>query len=191
MSSFTLTLSAAWGGTTFGPFQGGSVQLGSDGSSCQITLGPELGVSPLHAVIWAGADGSFGLQPASMGAAVYLFSAGNPLAQTVTGPIQAHAGDAFALVSPQGPRFIIQHAAAATVSTPPPRPSGPGMLPSTAAMEREVRRQVTSRLGAGPLAGLNPLLHKLKSGQLMQPRYILGGLAALLTAVMAALSQLL
>ncbi len=65
------------------------------------------------------------------------------------------------------------------------------MLPSASAMEREVRRQVTSRLGAGPLAGINPLLHKLKSGQLMQPRYILGGLAALLTALMAALSTFL
>ncbi len=190
MSGFTLTLSPAWGGTAFGPFDGTAVQLGSDASSCQIQLGSELGVAPLHAVIWRGADGSFGLQPATQGAAVYLFSQGNPLARPVTSAVQAHLGDAFALVSPQGPRFTLGETQAVR---PAPRPMGGGrsVLPSASAMEREVRRQVTSRLGAGPLGGVNQLLHKLRSGQLMQPRYILAGLVALVAGAAAVISQLL
>lgn len=188
MSAFTLSLSPAWGDTTFGPFQGTTVQLGSDPESCQIQLGTAHGVSPIHAVIWRGADGSFGLQPGTMGAAIYLFTSGSPMARPVMGPVQAHAGDAFALVSPQGPRFIIAHAAPMAANTPAHRPPAPSILPSAAGMEHEVRRQITSRLGAGPLAGANQLLHKVKSGQLMQPRYILGGLAALLTGIMALFS---
>lgn len=184
MASFTLTLSPAWGGTAFGPFDQGAVQLGSDGASCQITLGAELGVHPLHAVLWRGDDGSFGLQPGTHGAAIYLFQRGSPVATPVRGPVQALVGDAFALVTPEGPRFVLGDLAAGITASAQPayRPPNPalGRLPTASAMDREVRRQVASKLGAGPLASVNTLVHKLRSGQLMQPRYILGAVAAVL-----------
>ncbi len=188
MSAFTLTLTPQWGGTAFGPFQGTAVQLGSDNGACQIVLGPELGVAPVHAVVWLGADGSFGLQPGAHGAGLYLFSDGSPLARPVTAPVQARAGDAFALGSPTGPRFLLGHHTGA-VARPPAPSRGPGVLPGADAMQRELQRQVTSRLGAGPLAGVNRWVQRFRSGSLFTPRAILGLLAAAGAAIAAIVSQ--
>ena len=182
MSPFTLTLSPAWGGTAFGPFSGTAVQLGSDAGQCQITLPAEHGVHPIHAVVWAAADGSFGMQPGAQGAGLYLFREGGGMAHPVTAPVQLRLGDAFAIGRPDGPRFTVGRMAAQ------PSPAGGGkkrgfspgaVLPSQDALQREVRRQVTSRLGSGPLAGLSTLLVQLRSGQLMQPRYIFGAIVVL------------
>jgi hypothetical protein len=178
MASFTLTLSPTWGGTTFGPFAEGSIQLGSDGQRCQITLGSELGVHPVHAVVWPGPSGTYGLQQGAQGAQVFLYKAGNDRPFLVTSPVEANAGDSFSLVSAEGPRFEIGIPVIQAGAQPGHNIGTPGMLPSSSAMGREVQRQIASKLGAGPLAGFNQFFHKVKSGQLMQPRYILAGVVA-------------
>ena len=80
-----LQLSAEQGGTRFGPFPGGVIQLGSSSGECQIVLAPQAGIAGVHAMITAMGDGQFTVQPTQQGLGLYLIQRG----QTHHWPIEA------------------------------------------------------------------------------------------------------
>ena len=176
--SFFLDLAPEFGGTRFGPFPQGAT-LGSDAARCHITLPAEMGILPIHAWI-APAGAGLVLQAAEGRGAVFVMAAGRPVPVRGSHPIGP--GDTLVLVDPAGVRFTLQSAAAAHAPPPPPqgRTAGGRRGPPTAsAMAAEAKRQagvavMTSK--GGSQAG--HFLHRLQSGAFTNPRYVFGGIVA-------------
>lgn len=103
-----LALSPEHGGQTFGPFPGGTVCIGSDNRSCQISLSGAAGVRPIHAQITFMPDGRAFLQAGDRGAEMWLFLvSGQGQPEKVDGTEHLRVGDAFTLGPANGPRFIL------------------------------------------------------------------------------------
>ncbi len=183
MHATLLQLAPEFGGTVFGPFPPGPVALGSDASRCAVALAPAVGARPIHCWVTPAPDGSWFLQPAEAGAALYVLGPGG--ARAVTTAVPLRAGEAFAIGHPQGPRFTVQAAAspggAAVGSAAPGASRAGGRRPPTAAdMAAEVRRQASVyAMSSGPFAPLVHLFYRAKSGALWQPRYIVGAIIGL------------
>jgi hypothetical protein len=103
MASY-LQLAPEQGGTRFGPFPGGTIQLGSDRGRCQIVLGVP-GIAPVHGMVVDNGNGTFTVQPTTRGG-MFLVQGGNtwPLESAVT----ARSGDTIVLGNQAGPRFTLQ-----------------------------------------------------------------------------------
>lgn len=103
-----LTLAPEFGGTRFGPYEGLEVRLGTDRERCHIVLAEGLGVVRDHCKVLRAGPDSLILTPAERTAAVWLWKAGAIRATQVQTPTAVRPGDAFSLVTPQGPRFVIE-----------------------------------------------------------------------------------
>jgi len=103
-----LRLAPEFGGTRFGPFEGLEVRLGSNAERCHIVLAESLGVLPEHAKLLRQRDNSLILTPAERTATLFLWKPGERRPAQVLTPTAVRTGDAFSLVTPDGPRFIIE-----------------------------------------------------------------------------------
>jgi len=182
-----LQLSQEFGGTRFGPFEQVEICLGSEPDQNDITLPAELGVAPQHVKVLKQQDETFILAPVDRTAALFFFRSTGGKAKQVTAPLACKAGDSFALVTPEGPRFFLQSeknpkdiAAAAAES------EGPGWgginKPNikTEGIVNEIKRRgfaavFTTRLGNMWMNAWR----MIKTGQIFSPVYIVGGMLML------------
>ena len=102
-----LALTPEHGGQTFGPFPGGTLCIGSDPRSCQISLSGAAGVRPIHAQITFMPDGRAFLQPGDRGAGLWWFPQASGEGKRIDGTEHLRLGDAFALGAINGPRFLL------------------------------------------------------------------------------------
>jgi hypothetical protein len=102
-----LTLAAEFGGTRFGPFEGTQTRLGSDRSRCHIVIPESLGVVKEHCCIQRRAPDDLVLAPLDPAGALYLWKRQEQSPIRVSAATSVRDGDSFALVSPDGPRFVI------------------------------------------------------------------------------------
>jgi hypothetical protein len=180
-----LTLAPEFGGTRFGPFEGLEVRLGSDGDRCHIVLPPALGVLPEHGRVIRQGPGNLILAPAERTAALFLWKKGARRPDQLATPTAVRPGDSFSLVTPDGPRFIVEldelppemkEARAKAKSR-----SGVGRSRLSAeSMGAEVKRQAfTQLLVTKPAQLLQRAVVFVKSGAIYQPRNIIMGLTLL------------
>jgi hypothetical protein len=197
-----ISLTREFGGTRFGPYDGTYVSLGSDPQQCHVVLPAELGVYAVHLWISPGEDGTFVLQPADTRAPVFSHAMGTPM--PVEGAARLNSGQAFSLVAPDGPKFVLEYAPAGANAQAQfgrgvqaaaqgqshghggrqqggrGRTLGGRGLPSAGDFAREAKRQAgVSLMTTGPLAQFSHLFYRLRSGALLQPRYIIAGLVGL------------
>ncbi|MCB9794174.1 MAG: hypothetical protein H6741_15775 [Alphaproteobacteria bacterium] len=181
---FTLTLSPQFGGTAFGPFQPGTVALGSDNRRCQIVLPANLGVRPVHCTITLMATGEFALQLGEQGVGLYFFVKNKGQAQAVRSAATLRPGDSFAINNPGGPRFIV-----GMYSQEQPQAGGVKLggrtLPTAGQMRDEIKRQANVNFTTNKIGGaVQTFFYRLSSGAYFQPRYILGAMVAVFGVLM-------
>lgn len=178
MISASLALAPEFGGTVFGPFPPGVITLGSD-PSCTLALHASLGLRPTHAQLVVQPDGRAVIQPAEAAAVVVVFASGRP-PNRLRSAATLSPGDAFALGGPEGARFTLQVATAAAQASPAAgRPRGMDRL-SAGSLAAEARRQADVGLQTmGPFQELRRAGFRLRSGALLQPRYIVGALVVI------------
>lgn len=169
-----LQLSAEFGGTKFGPFPGPEIRLGSDAAASDITLPEALGVFPQHVKILIQSDGSFIVAPTERTAAVHVFrGSGRP--KHIATATALSSGDSFALVTAEGPRFVILSEQPKQDKSGPKRPKKKNMAPTKEGMWAEVKRigfTQVFRSRAGNF--FMTFWTRLKSGALFTPRVIIG-----------------
>ncbi len=180
-----LTLAPEFGGTRFGPFEGLEMRLGSDGDRCHIVLPPALGVLPEHGRVIRQGPGNLILAPAERTAALFLWKKGARRPEQLATPTAIRAGDSFSLVTPDGPRFIVE------LDELPPEVKearqkaksrvgvGRSRL-SAESMGAEVKRQAfTQLLVTAPAQMLQRAIVFVRSGAIYQPRNIIMGVTLL------------
>lgn len=172
-----LRLAPEFGGARFGPFEGLEVRLGSNNERCHIVLAEALGVLPEHAKLLRQRDNSLILTPAERTATIFLWKPGERRPTQVYTPTAVRPGDAFSLVTADGPRFIIE------LDELPPEikekreqerkvRTGRRRL-SAATMAAEAKRQAwTNILVLGPAQMASRAWVFIKSGAIYQPRNI-------------------
>ena len=177
-----LSLAPEFGGTRFGPFEGLEVRLGADGERCHIVLPAALGVLSEHARVIRQGPGNLILAPAERTAAVFLWKKNARRPEQLATPTAVRPGDSFCLVTPDGPRFIVEMA-----ELPPEvkearakarSRSGVGRGRLTAkSMGTEVKRQAfTQLLVTKPAQMVQRAVVFVKSGAIYQPRNVILGL---------------
>lgn len=177
-----LRLTPEFGGTRFGPFEGLEVRLGSDADRCHIVLPESLGVRAEHARLIRQGPQNLILSPSERTAAVFLYKSGERRPVQLNTPTAVRPGDGFALVTADGPRFIIE------LDELPPEirtqreqskqvATGRRRL-SAEKMGEEAKRQVWTRLLVlAPMQLLQRASVFVRSGAIFQPRNIFLGLA--------------
>jgi hypothetical protein len=103
-----LALTPEFGGTRFGPFEGLEARLGSDGNRCHITIPEAFGVATEHCKVLRQGPDNLLVAPADRTAAVWVWKGDARRPVQATSPTAVRPGDSFALVSPEGPRFVIE-----------------------------------------------------------------------------------
>lgn len=174
-----LRLTPEFGGTRFGFFEGIEVVLGSEGSRCDITLPQSLGVLPIHVRVMRQADNSMILAPAERTATVFLWKHNARTPVQVDTPTAVRAGESFALVTENGPRFVIEldELPQEVKDARDKKPSIRDKRLTGGAMAKEARRQAFTRiLVTGPGQFVQRAWTFVKSGAIFQPRYIFLGL---------------
>jgi len=169
-----LRLTPEFGGTRFGPYEGLEVRLGSDPDRCHIVLQAELGVHPEHVKLFRESDENLILAPSDRTAAVFLFRANGGRATQVTTPTAVRPGDAIALVTVGGPKFIIEldllPEEVRQERAEKRKKTGRSKL-SKGAVATEAKRQLFTRiLVMGPAQIAQRALIFVKSGAIYQPR---------------------
>ena len=102
-----LRLTREFGGEEFGPFEKLDTCLGSDHNSCDIYIPDSFGTLPIHAKIIRKGPTDVILTPAENAAEIYLWRGGR--GKTNKSLVQQPwTWRQFALVTPQGPRFVIE-----------------------------------------------------------------------------------
>jgi hypothetical protein len=176
-----LRLAPEFGGTRFGPFESLEVRLGSDADNCHIVLQAELGVQPDHVKLIRQGAKNLILAPSDRTAGVFLWKREAQRPVQLTTATAVRPGDAFALVTPEGPRFIVEldelpeelQEARAKRSGPA---TGRGRI-SKDAFAQEGKRQVWSRLlTMGPAQMAQRAFTYISSGAIFRPRNIIMGL---------------
>lgn len=185
-----LQLAPEFGGTKFGPFDHVEVRLGSDPSNSDITLPATLGVLDQHVKLIKQQDDSFILAPVDRSAAVWHFRGGGGKPKQVLAPTAVANGDAFALVTPEGPRFVIAlEKDPRAVAKALEDSQGPGWGPNlkgaasnryARGVWREIKRRgfaavFTTRLGNMYMR----LSMMVRSGAIFSPIYMVGGILML------------
>lgn len=186
MGDTWLQLPPEMGGTRFGPFRGGIVQIGTDNRQCQIVLQPSSGVAPVHVTVAVQGPGSYLVQPIQRGFGLFLVRAGGGMSP-VAAAVQASAGDTLVVGTPAGPRFTLSYEeTSAQPRTPGRGQAGPGGAGGFAGkLGQEMMRQQKARwLMRNPLyREYYRLSHRYRSGALTNPRVLagllLGGAGAL------------
>ncbi|MCO4744572.1 MAG: hypothetical protein KC912_07285 [Proteobacteria bacterium] len=182
-----LQLAPEQGGTRFGPFPSGVIQLGSAARTCQIVLNTP-GVAPVHAMITAMGGGSFTVQPTQQGLGLFLMQRGQTHLWPVEAPITASAGDRIFIGSPEGAAFDLQwqeDAPAAIASGPTSHAPRPGNSMGSG-IAAELQRQAFSKTlaKAGPLREIYHLYYRARSGALSNPRVLLSILGSVAVGLM-------
>ena len=103
-----LRLAPEFGGTRFGPFEGAEVRLGTDKDKNDIVLAASLGVFESHLRILRQGTQDLILAPVDRSAPVFLYAGGRGRPKQVTSAVAIKSGDAIALVTENGPRFIVE-----------------------------------------------------------------------------------
>lgn len=174
-----LQLTAEFGGTKFGPFQGAEIRLGSDPGRNDIVLPETLGVSPEHVRLVRQQDDSFILAPTERTAAVFVWRGDGRAPKVLQAPIALGAGDGFSVVTAEGPRFVI------LLELPPveqrqkqandPLSKAKSRLGRRSLLQ-EIRRQGFARaLTNKSIQGVYRFATFVKSGAIFQPRYVITG----------------
>lgn len=173
-----LRLSPDFGGTRFGPFEGLEVRLGSSQERCHIVLPESLGVRAEHVKLIRQGPQNLILAPSERTATVFLYKLGERHPVQLNTPTAVRPGDAFALVTADGPRFVVE------LDELPPEikqardesrkvATGRRRL-SAEAMGGEVKRQALTRLlTLGPAQLVQRALVYIRSGAIYQPRNII------------------
>jgi hypothetical protein len=188
-----LQLTPEFGGTRFGPFPGPEIRLGSDPSKNDITLPEALGVLPEHVKILIQSDGSYIVAPTERTAAVHVFRGGQRPRHIATATALA-AGDSFALVTADGPRFVV-------VAEEPPRPEKKKqtamskMVPSKEGLWAELKRLGFAMFFRNRIGNtIQRVWMLVKTGTIFTPRYIIAFLmmgTGAFTAIAAAIGGIL
>ena len=172
-----LQLPVVQGGTRFGPFDGGVVQIGSSNNHCQVILSTP-GIDPVHAMVVLMGDGSFTVQPSRPGIALELVRRGQTQRWPVEAPTTAQSGDQL-MVGAAGITFTLQWENTATAAASKPKNSGPGMLnrggkPLSAGIANEMQRQAMAKMlgRPGPMRDLYHAYNRFRSGAMNNPRFI-------------------
>jgi hypothetical protein len=171
-----LTLAPEFGGTRFGPFEGIEARLGADRERCHITLPESLGVLREHCKVLRQGGNNLILAPSERTGAVFLWKQDARRPIQVQTPTAVRPGDSFSLVTPEGPRFIVE--------------LGP-LPPEMQAQRNASRKRGPSNLTAGGFASagkdlllarlytLSPVSlfmrgwHYVISGAIWQPRVLI------------------
>lgn len=186
-----LQLAPEQGGTRFGPFPAGVVQLGTDANHCQLTLAATPGIAPVHASITAMGGGRFTVQPTQQGLGLFLIQRGQTHSWPIEAPVTASHGDKLVIGSAAGPSFELQWEEAVVAAGPTavaaprglPRPPGNSMASGVAGeLQRQAMAKVLGR--AGPLRDLYHLSYRLRSGSLSNPRILVSILGTVVVGFM-------
>ena len=180
-----LDLAPEFGGTRFGPFEQLEVRLGSNGERCHIVLPESLGVLGEHVRLIRQGPKNLILAPAERTATVFLYKQDSRRPTQLNTPTAVRPGDAFALVTPDGPKFIIR------LDVLPPEVqqqreaakrkagTGRGRL-NASSMANEGKRQIWTRiLVFGPMQILQRAVTFVRSGAIYQPRNVFMGMILL------------
>jgi hypothetical protein len=174
-----LRLAPEFGGTRFGPFETIEVRLGSDPETCHIVLQADLGVAEDHVKLLRQGPKNLILAPASRTAAVFLWKRGATRSSQLSTPTAVSPGDAFSLVTAEGPRFIIEldelpeEIRAQRQGKKGGPKTGRDRL-NKDAFAKEGKRQIFTRiLVLGPAQLAQRALLFVKSGAIFQPRNII------------------
>jgi len=180
-----LELTSEFGGTRFGPFEGAEIRLGSDEAGNDITLPVSLGVAARHAKLLRQDASSLVLAPVDRDAPIYLYAKNEGSARLVSGPTALRDGDAFALVKPEGVRFVLRLLAdaravgEAAAGSEGPRASGRAGR-TFAGIGEEIRRRGFAAVMTTAIGNrLQTLWQLIRSGSLFSPTYIVTGMAIL------------
>ncbi|MBT3218921.1 MAG: FHA domain-containing protein [Proteobacteria bacterium] len=179
-----LQLSPEFGGTKFGPFEGVEIRLGSDPQRNDITLPEALGVSPEHLKILRQQDDSYIIAPIDRTATVYIFRATGGKPKQITTPVAVISGDAFALVTEEGPRFFLLTEMAKKANLEDENLQGPGLKmpqgPRAQGIFKEIKRRgLAKALTSGVGNQAMRTWTFVKTGQLFSPMYIVAGMTML------------
>lgn len=179
-----LRLAPEFGGTRFGPFEDLETRLGANSERCHIVLSADLGVLPEHVKLIRNRDNSLILAPAERTATVFLWKPNERRPAQVYTPTAVRTGDAFSLVTPDGPRFIIELdelPAEVKQQRENQRKPATGRRRLTAAtMGNELKRQAWTRLLVlGPAQLAQRAWLYVVSGAIYQPRNIILGITLL------------
>ncbi|MFZ5480778.1 MAG: hypothetical protein ACOZNI_28720 [Myxococcota bacterium] len=173
-----LVLSPEFGGTRFGPFEGIEARLGSNKERCHITLPEALGVAKEHCKVIRQGGTNMILAPSERTAAVFLWKGDARRPMQVQTPTAVRPGDSFSLVTPDGPRFLIELGelpAEVKAARAPASRRGPRGLTAGRLADEAKRMGIARLLTYGPLAIANRAWYFVKSGTIWQPRYIILG----------------
>lgn len=180
-----LRLTPEFGGTRFGPFEGLEVRLGSDPDRCHIVIPETLGVVGEHLRVIRQGPSNLIVTPAERAATVYLWKQGVRRPTQIQTPTAVRPGDAVALVTPDGPRFVIEldelpeELKQEREDAAKRRGTGRSRL-SADSMKTELKRQAwTTILTKGPMQLLQRAMTFVKSGAIYQPRNIILGVTIL------------
>ena len=195
MSDTWLQLPPEMGGTRFGPFRSGIVQIGTDGSQCQIVLQASMGIAPVHVTVAIQGPGTYLVQPVQRGFGLFLQRRGGGMSP-VAAAVQASAGDTLIVGTPAGPRFTIAYEQPAPTQQRGGRPQQGGGSGFMGRLGNEVMRQQRARwMMRNPLyRQYYQLTHRYRTGALTNPRVmtglILGGIGMLMAGGTACLGSL-
>ncbi len=186
-ASTFLQLAPEFGGTKFGPFPGVEVRLGSDPTRNDIVLPEALGVLPAHVRVVKQQDNSFILAPTERTAAVYLHRNDGRPPRHLTTPTAVQTGDAFSLVTAEGPRFIIlveQPTRAATKdAVAPPKDDKKSLGGGVMA---EMKRMGLAKFFSSKIGNFfQTAWMMIKTGTIFSPRYIVMGMMMIVPLFMA------
>lgn len=187
-SALYLVLAPEFGGTRFGHFEQMEVRLGSDPQRCHITLPEALGVAKEHCKVLRNPDNSLLVAPSERTAGVFVWKGDARRPTQIQTPTAVRSGDAFALVSPDGPKFFLEIGPLPASVLQARRSPSSGRKNLTAAkFAQEIRRRISATLYTfSPVAMAARAWYMIQSGMIWQPRFIIGGLVLLSGWMMAA-----
>lgn len=193
MPSTYLDLPPEMGGTQFGPFGGGAIQIGTDPQQNQIVLNQQQGIAPVHVQVIDQGEGNYLVAPVQKGYGLFLKRGGN--IQPIGGATTARPGDVIVLGNPQGVRFKIRRDEQA--SSAPGAGAAGGAAAGAAGgglggrVFNELIRQQKARLMMRNrwFRDISRMMYRWRSGALTNPRVLVslvGGAVAMLMAGVAA-----
>ena len=185
-----LQLPPEFGGTRFGPYQGGIVYIGSDPNRCQIVLDAKLGVFAVHCVVSETGPNTYTVSLAQQGLKLFLVQKGERKAWPIESAVQAKSGDQLVLVSETGPRFVLEYTPDQPQTTPNQghRPNGSTDLGSGIANEM-ARRAQAQLIAKNPyFRTLYQLKTRFKPGFWKSPYFIVSALGTIGAALLGGLA---
>lgn len=180
-SATFLELAPEFGGTTFGPFPGPEIRLGSAADGCDIRLPVSLGVASLHCRVVRQDDATWLVAPVDRASAVWFHRASGGRPALLEAPVAARSGDAFSLVTPEGPRFRLRIEAGAAADDAARNSQGPKAPPSNflSRLGRELARVGLARMVTGRVgATLLWLRNFVRNGTFLSPIFLVGLITA-------------